>query len=77
LARGSGGDVDYHRLNGLNGLYLCDTLADLLLDDSDPLYDLCIAHRERQDDDQERIEKDEQEHESPLAIQAQFLPQVW
>jgi hypothetical protein len=58
-------------------LYLCDTPADLSLDDPDPLHDLAIADRECQDDDQQRIEKDQQEHEPPLAVQAHFLPQVW
>jgi hypothetical protein len=65
--------IDDLGLHGLDSLYLLYSLADGSFDDLDALYDLCVPYREGEDDDEQRIEKEQQEHESLLAVQAQLF----
>jgi hypothetical protein len=53
-----------------------DSIDDLFFDVLDAFAYLLVTYREEQDHDQQTIEKDEQEHKSPLAAQAQLVLQA-
>jgi hypothetical protein len=59
----------------LNLLDKFDLLCDLDLDCGDDSPDLVVADREQQDGNQERVEKQQQEHKALLAVYAQLVSQ--
>jgi hypothetical protein len=73
--RWRGGDVDDLHLIRLKGGHLLNAIDNLLLDLLDaPAYFL-VAHRQEQDHDEQAVEKNQQEHKSPLAVQVQLVLQ--
>jgi hypothetical protein len=57
-------------------LTLCqagDLDDDGFLDAMYPPSDLLVAHREHKDDHKEPVEKDQQEHKAPLAVQTKLV----
>jgi hypothetical protein len=65
--------VDNVHLVGLDRGQLLDAIGDLLLDIPDLSADLLVTDREDQDHDEQAVEKDQQEHEAPLAVHMQFV----
>ena len=70
------GDVHDAFLDRLKCCQPFDLSPDLGLHDLNALLDFLIVHREQKDCDEQRIEKDQQEHEAHFAVQTQSFPQV-